>query len=108
VRGFAGGGVTVESIQSIVSLAISIVTVPVWVTIMANMGEVARWAGDLFRAVLGLIIMLIPGTVFWLVVIGIVVIVERWNTGQAVLDSTGQYPREPEGNHVEGWEHNAT
>jgi hypothetical protein len=98
----------VESTQSIVSLAISIVTAPVWVTIMANIGEVARWAGDLFRAVLGLIIMLIPGTVFWLVVIGIVVIVERWNTGQAVLDSTGQYPREPEGNHVQGWEHNAT
>ena len=97
------------NMEGIASLAISISAVlsasaPVWATMMASLGEVVRWAGDFFRAVLGLIIMLIPGIVFWLVVIGVIVIVQRWNTRRPVSDRTGQYSRKPEGNNVEGWE----
>ena len=43
------------------------------------MAEVLRWAGDCLRAFVGLVFMLIPGIVFWLVVLGIIAIAQQWN-----------------------------
>jgi hypothetical protein len=40
--------------------------------------EVLWWVGDGFRAVVGTMIMLTPGIVFWLVVVGIIAIIQRW------------------------------
>lgn len=70
--------------QTVVALMIGSVVVLfvpalVWATVMAGMGEVLRWAGDFFRVVVALIIMLTPGIVFWLVVIGIIAIIQRWS-----------------------------
>jgi hypothetical protein len=69
-------------VQAVIALVIGVailVLVPglVWAEVTAGMAEVPRWCADLFRAMVGLIIMLCPGTVFWLVVIGIIAIVQR-------------------------------
>jgi Na+/H+-dicarboxylate symporter len=76
-------------IEGIVALVIGIAVVlfvPALVraTVMAGMGEVLRWAGDFSRAMVALMIMLTPGIVFWLVVIGIIAIIHR-------LSRTGLY-----------------
>jgi hypothetical protein len=69
--------------QTLVALVIGIVVVLlpalVWATVMASMGEVLRWVGDFFRVVVALVIMLTPGIVFWLVVIGIIAVIQRWS-----------------------------
>jgi membrane-bound metal-dependent hydrolase YbcI (DUF457 family) len=75
--------------QAIVALVIGTVIVLfvpglVWATVTAGMGEVLRWAGGFFRVVLAVIIMLTPGIIFWLVVIGIIAIIQR-------LSRTGLY-----------------
>jgi len=75
--------------QAIIALVIGTVVVLfvpglVWVTVTAGMGEVLRWAGDFLRVVVAVMIMLTPGIVFWLVVIGIIAIIQQWS-------STGLY-----------------
>ena len=42
------------------------------------MVEILGWVGDGFRVVVGTMIMLIPGIVFWLVVVGIIAMIQRW------------------------------
>ena len=56
------------------------------------MGEVLTWADHCLRAFLCLILMLIPGTVFWLVVIAAVAIVRRIGTSlsQIIRQRTGK------------------
>ncbi|TEU16474.1 MAG: hypothetical protein E3J21_10650 [Anaerolineales bacterium] len=70
--------------QAIIALVIGTVVVffvpgLVWATVTANMGEVLQWAGDFLRVVVATMIMLTPGIVFWLVVIGIIAIIQQWN-----------------------------
>jgi len=93
---------------SLVSIAVApVVSAPVWATAMAGMGEIVQWAGDFLRAVAGLVIMLIPGIVFWLVVIGFIAIVQHWSPSRSASDRTKQHLQKHEGSHVEGgWEHN--
>jgi hypothetical protein len=74
---------------------------------MAGMAEIVQWAGDFLRAVVGLIIMLIPGVAFWFVVIGFIAIVHQRSPSRSVSDPTEEHPPKPEGDHMEGaWEHN--
>ena len=70
--------------QAIIALVIGTVVVLfvpglVWVTVTAGMGEALRWAGDFLRVVVAVMIMLTPGIVFWLVVIGIIAIIQQWS-----------------------------
>lgn len=82
--------------MSLVSIAVApVVSAPVWATAMAGMGEIVQWAGDFLRAVAGLVIMLIPGIVFWLVVIGFIAIVQHWSPNRSALDRTEQHPQKP-------------
>ena len=39
--------------------------------------DVLWWVGDGFRAVVGTMVMLTPGIAFWLVVVGIIAIIQR-------------------------------
>jgi len=65
------------------------------------MTEVLQWVGDCFHVVAAAIFALTPGTVFWLVVIGIVVITHRWSrTG--LSDRMGQDPKESETSYPDG------
>jgi hypothetical protein len=69
-------------VQAVIALVIGVAIVLfvpglVWAGVTAGMGEVPRWCADLFRAMVGLTIMLCPGVIFWLVVIGIIAIIQR-------------------------------
>jgi hypothetical protein len=59
------------------------------------MAEILQWAGNCFGAVLGLIFFLIPGTVFWLVVIGGIVFVHRWKSLWSAQDRAGHNLAKP-------------
>ena len=64
------------------------------------MTEFIQWAGDCFRVVAAALFALTPGAVFWLVVVGIVVMTQRWSrTG--LSDRMGQGPTESETSHPE-------
>jgi hypothetical protein len=79
-----------------------IVTIPtgVWAMIISGGGEpvppVLQLAGTCVRATLGLAVMAAPGVLFWLVVVGIVVVIQRVchvNLFRTIRDGTvGAYP----------------
>lgn len=53
------------------------------------MAEILEWVGECLRVLVASIFALTPGIVFWLVVIGVVAIVQRWSPRRSVSDRTG-------------------
>ncbi len=54
---------------------------------------ILQWIGDVFRAVVGTMILLTPGVVFWLVAIGIIAVIQQWKIWESLKVVASRWQR---------------